>query len=434
MPEVKFIAGHSGSVAGVIRYLTRDGRAIAEDYVNCMGHDPATGKSVVRQMDEMRELAGTGGGSVVVGRDGRRRASANTYTHFILSPDPRDRVSLDDLRELVVGWCERWLGEYQCAIYYHDDNEGHVPHAHVVANNANVVRGGTLSSHMDRRTFRRMNDDLQAMARERGLSGFAASRAGGRPAAPMAPGPAGTTRQREYRTRQEKALEDGGKFSWKRDVRDRLAFALLTSRTEEDFVAQCGAVGITVTENARGEWVYVHPGRETWRVGGRRLGMGWTRWGVQQELARVRASAMPRPDPATVAALNASMVRLTRGDTMPPYVIGVTRDMSVTAADVARMVDLVAREDIRSMDDFMDAARRPMAAGERRQLNDAWRLAREMGWLREHRDLVDGERRPRSAGSGLPVQGDDEAVRPHGGSSGRAEPETREAGRGEERS
>ncbi|MBQ3283749.1 MAG: hypothetical protein IJH42_07890, partial [Atopobiaceae bacterium] len=134
------------------------------------------------------------------------------------------------------------------------------------------------------------------------------------------------------------------------------------------------------------------------------------------------------------AALNASMGRLSRGDTMPPYVIGVTRDMSVTAADVARMIDLVAREDIRSMDDFMDAARRPMAAGERRQLNDAWRLAREMGWLREHRDLVDGERRPRSAGSGLPVQGDDEAVRPHGGSSGRAEPETREARREEERS
>ena len=434
MPELKFVAGHSKSVAGLIRYLTKDGRAIAEDYVNCMGYDPATRSSVVKQMDDMRKLAGTNGGSVVVDRDGRRRVSANTYTHFILSPDPRDLVSLDDLRELAVDWCERWLGEYQCAIYYHDDNESHIPHAHIVANNANVIRGGTLSSHMDKKAFRRMNDDLQAMARQRGLSGFSASRAGGRPTAPMAPGPVGTTRQREYRTRQEKALEDGGKFSWKRDVRDRLAFALLTSRTEDDFVAQCGVVGIAVTENARGEWVYAHPGRETWRVGGRRLGMGWTRWGVQQELARVRASAAPRPDAATVGALNVSVRALSRSGAMPPYVIGVTRDMSVTAADVARMIDLVVREDIRSMDDFKDVARRPMDAEARSQLNDAWRLAREMGWLREHRDLVDGERRPRSAGSGLPVQGDDEAVRPHGGSSGRAEPETREARRGEERS
>ena len=35
MPQLKARAGSSRSVRGCIEYLTRDGRALAADYINC---------------------------------------------------------------------------------------------------------------------------------------------------------------------------------------------------------------------------------------------------------------------------------------------------------------------------------------------------------------------------------------------------------------
>jgi len=59
---------------------------------------------------------------------------AHTYKHYAISPDPRDGIPPDSLRRLATRWAREGFPDLQVAIVYHDDNEGHVPHAHVIVN------------------------------------------------------------------------------------------------------------------------------------------------------------------------------------------------------------------------------------------------------------------------------------------------------------
>lgn len=87
-----------------------------------------------------------------------------TYKHYVLSPDPKDHVGLDDLRELTVSWAREHFGDYEVAIVYHDDNAGHIPHAHVVVNNTDIVTGRRLQDPDPKE----LKLPLQRMAHERG--------------------------------------------------------------------------------------------------------------------------------------------------------------------------------------------------------------------------------------------------------------------------
>lgn len=87
-----------------------------------------------------------------------------TYKHYVLSPDPKDSVNLDALRELTVAWVREHFGDREVAIVCHDENAGHVPHAHVVANNANIVTGRRLQDP----DSKELKLPLQRMAHERG--------------------------------------------------------------------------------------------------------------------------------------------------------------------------------------------------------------------------------------------------------------------------
>ena len=108
-------------------------------------------------MNELRALFGNG--------EPYRGKPAITYRHYIVSPDPADKIDLDRLRELAVAWTQKHFGDYQVAIVYHDDNEHHIPHAHIVVNNTNVETGRRLHVPQPKE----LNRDLQQMARERGL-------------------------------------------------------------------------------------------------------------------------------------------------------------------------------------------------------------------------------------------------------------------------
>lgn len=143
MGIVKAISGHTGA-RGVMRYLERDGRALARDFLNIgapiegwEGDLPRYGAcDWAAEMDSVREAAGNG-------RAWRGRA-ARTWKHYVLSPDPGSRVDLSTLRELAVEWASEHFPDHQVAIVYHDDNEGRIPHAHVVVNNTSLETGRRL--------------------------------------------------------------------------------------------------------------------------------------------------------------------------------------------------------------------------------------------------------------------------------------------------
>ena len=58
MPILKSIVGHGASVRATVAYLTRDGRAVACDFLHCVEVDERGGP-VWRQMDDARRLIGT---------------------------------------------------------------------------------------------------------------------------------------------------------------------------------------------------------------------------------------------------------------------------------------------------------------------------------------------------------------------------------------
>lgn len=69
------------------------------------------------------------------------RAGREDLERYVLSPDPGSRVDLAILRGLAVEWASEHFPDYQVAIVYHDDNEGRIPHAHVVVNNTSLETG-----------------------------------------------------------------------------------------------------------------------------------------------------------------------------------------------------------------------------------------------------------------------------------------------------
>jgi hypothetical protein len=158
-----------------------------------------------------------------VAMDDTRRANGNdapwrgrparTYKHYVLSPDPRDGISLEELRRLAVRWAEESFPDFQVAIVYHDDNEGRVPHAHVVVNNTNLATGDRPRDPDPGL----LNGRLQAIERDMGLSHFE-----GRIDAQYPDTRKRGSRenyQRVHVGRAEAELSSRGAYSWVADIR-----------------------------------------------------------------------------------------------------------------------------------------------------------------------------------------------------------------------
>lgn len=270
MPMLKSIAGHT-STRGIHRYLTKKNRALAEDYVNLDPPEPGRAFDWAAAMDGTRRLFGNDSAW-----RGRR---ARTYKHYVVSPDPKDRVSLDGLRELATEWALRHFPDHEVAIVYHDDNEGGILHAHVVVNNTNLETGGRMQDPDPGA----LAESLQKLAEERGLTPLSPSAPRGtearatRDRARRGPRP----RQAEHVGRAERELAQRGEYSWVADIRARVKVARAVSRSEAEFKSLLSSLGVEVSDNspsaARRDWVYAlseHPSR---KVGGERLGLSYCR-------------------------------------------------------------------------------------------------------------------------------------------------------------
>ena len=389
MPQLKAKAGSSRSVRGCIAYLTRDGRALGADFINCTEIDDA-GREVWRQMDDTRRIFGTDRPDIHSPK-GRLRS----FEHLIVSPDPRDGVDLTTLQKLATEWAGKHFGDYQVAIYYHDDNRKGIPHAHIVVNNVNLADGKRIAPKLSAGSYRRMDRDLQEMARSMGLRAFesTSARSEGRACRPT---PA--TVQDIARTRGEQAIVDAGGYSWKEDIRQRMRCAVKLSWSTGEFLESCRALGMDVREGRRGEWVYALTGHPTWRVSGKRIGFDYSRFGIERWLASERARGRRKIGAEAAGRMRDAIASGIAAGGPAPSVLGVIDGERYAAKDVADMLDLCEDLDIRSMDDFRDASAGPMAGDARERLRVSWRLARSLGHLPEHRQRDDGERLGRRHG------------------------------------
>lgn len=284
MPYVKPISGH-GTTAKIMRYLTKEGRALAADYLN-LEHDstlqPGDKMPVSynwsRDMDAMREACGT--------NEPWKGKPARTFKHYVFSPDPGDPLSLDRLRKLTVEWAKTNFGDYQVAIVYHDDNENKVPHAHVVVNNVNLATGHRLQDPDPKALM----VSAQRIAKHQGVSHFHRDDKGmnafQKRAASKTPGmKQPLSLQRVYVRKAEQEIAGKGEYSWVADIRSRVSTARSLASDEAEFRSLLADLGIEASDNssrnARSDWIYSMADHPTWRISGERMGLAYGKSSIQ---------------------------------------------------------------------------------------------------------------------------------------------------------
>ncbi|MCH3967828.1 MAG: relaxase/mobilization nuclease domain-containing protein [Atopobiaceae bacterium] len=297
MTYVKPISGHTG-LAGARRYFERDGRALAHDYLELdapvIGEDE-DGLPVYEDyawdeaMDDRR--AAEGNNSPWRGRQAR------TYKHYVLSPDPADAVTLARLRVMATSWARDSFLDFQVAIVYHDDNENHVPHAHVIVNNTNVRTGRRLQDPDPGA----LNGRLQAISQEMGLSHFEGrldpdhrdTRETG----------ARTDYQRVHVGREESEIAERDGYSWVTDIRARVDIARGVARDADDLRDVLSTMGITVEDTRNGDWKFALSAQPSRCVTGTRLGTDYQRPNVTRELSSPRRAKTPEGSRGRIEAI-----------------------------------------------------------------------------------------------------------------------------------
>ena len=299
MPILKQIAGH-GSCARLQKYLEKNGRALARDLFNFDGapepdHDvepePVGRFDWAGAMDRVRKEEGND-----LPWKGKE---ARTFKHFVLSPSPEDGMDLRSLRELSQAWVRRFFPDYHVTIVYHDDNEGRIPHAHIVVNNTNVVTGRRM--HTDDPL--ELNRALQEMAAKRGLDALSNERPKPRTGfqrlsssgtgAPTRP----RTLQDAYRSRAERRAEEAGGYSWVADIRSRVSIAKNLARNEREFRRVLGMMGVDMADNSpharRRDWIFSLSDAPTRRVSGERLGASYGKAALERRLVGAQTEHLP---------------------------------------------------------------------------------------------------------------------------------------------
>jgi hypothetical protein len=142
MPVLINVNGHTPSVRRAIEYLAKDvekpvldpntgaptrnedgtpqmrleSRAICDeagqpilDCRHCALPEDELGRPIWKQMDETRRRAGND----VPYRKGQK---VRSHMHFIISPDPRDKVTIDTLRDLARSWVGHHFPDFESVI------------------------------------------------------------------------------------------------------------------------------------------------------------------------------------------------------------------------------------------------------------------------------------------------------------------------------
>lgn len=288
MAMIKTLARKQRGCKDIKSYLERGGRSLALDTSDAV----MDVENWDTWMDQTRAL---------YGKDEGRR-----YYHFVISPDPKDGIGIDSLRDMATAWARERYPEGEWAIEYHDDNG--IPHAHVVLNSVLPSTGGKV--HMSAKDVREDALALQRIGAELGCSvmdGFEVVR--GDDGEWIARSDWAKTRRRdrarERRARssaQQEWMRRNGMRLWKDDMRAAIEEAIEESRTWRGFNRALAARGYEAREGRRGQITFYPPEGNGFPTKGYKLDDSYTRDGIRARLAprigRPHGGTLTAPEPS----------------------------------------------------------------------------------------------------------------------------------------
>lgn len=303
MPFLKTISGGAGSCKQVDDYLSFGHRSV-EDHEERMERYLAGDKSASRSMafGHSPGLPDTPFGWHKVmdatrkrfGKDKppewfERKRKSNpdlvwrNYYQWVLSPDPRDRASAEEVGQLAQEWCERvWPAEqgWQWIWSVHDDNAHGVMHAHIILNAVNASTG--LKVQISSEDSDMLDHQAQKIGEEHGMN-FFPDLADWRAA--VREGRQTPTIQSVRMSAAERSLRRRGRRSWVAEIRDAIDRSIENSSDWDEFVEKFEADGFKVEWSRRGIG-YRHPdsGGHDKKVLASSLGLNYDEFGIRARL------------------------------------------------------------------------------------------------------------------------------------------------------
>lgn len=199
------------------------------------------------------------------------KADGRQYYHYVFSPDPEDKLSPEECRDMASEWIEKSIPGSQWIVAVHNDNNRAIVHAHVVVNAVHPETGDKLQ--ISAKDWNRMSELKNEICHAHGL---------------------GTTetvfehlRNNRWES-QSKAREAAiaqmkkrGARSWVEDIRNQIDLAADESHSWSDFMDRLNRNGVRVTRErkSRGEgFVFWHPQSNgtKYKIRGKRLGGNYT--------------------------------------------------------------------------------------------------------------------------------------------------------------
>lgn len=303
MPFLKTISGGAGSCKQVDDYLSFGHRSV-EDHEERMerylagdksasrsmafGHSPGLPDSPFgwhKVMDATRKRFGKD--KPPEWFEKKRKSNPNliwrNYYQWILSPDPRDHASAEEVGQLAQEWCERvWPADqgWQWIWSVHDDNASGVMHAHIILNSVNASTG--LKVQISSEDSDMLDHQAQKIGEEHGMN-FFPDLADWRAA--VREGRQTPTIQSVRMSAAERSLRRRGRRSWVAEIRDAIDRSIENSSDWDEFVEKFEADGFKVEWSRRGIG-YRHPdsGGHDKKVLASSLGSNYDEFGIRARL------------------------------------------------------------------------------------------------------------------------------------------------------
>lgn len=276
--------GRGRNIADLDRYLSfGDGLAASEameEYL-AFGHAAKASRIVeFRHTDNMLTNSPVGWSREM--EDVRRlweKTGGRQFYHWVLSPDPRDKVSPQECADIAMEWLRRRYPEGQAVVAIHDDNESGIVHAHIVLNAVYPSSGYKVQiSDRDRDAD---FDEAQRICKEHGFAHLDEMRTWRKDGAQR--------RKASRRSRAEQEMRRRGQRSWVAEIREEIDTALAEARSWPQFMARLASAGVVVTRESEahgGGLVFRHPDapEHGMRIRGRNLGEAYTEKALRSRL------------------------------------------------------------------------------------------------------------------------------------------------------